>query len=208
MKDNGVDENSDPEDYTSIVVKGMGGEEAKLASLAKELEKEQEVELITSFEESLLELVDPDLEYTEAQNKIAQLQAMMLPQLFRESFQRFPNVDKSVVTTRTASILKDMSNTLKNKRDAQVKADIDPHSPKFETVFGWFIEIIQTTMEDEGFDEIQISNFFSTFAGRIPRWQDRVSTELKGLANKALQEVKNPFVEDFVESVKKSSKDE
>ena len=127
---------------------------------------------------------------------------------YLEKLSKYPNVDRSAVTSKTAGILRDISNTLKNKREAQVKADLDPHSPKFELVFGWFIELIQEVMTEEDIDEIQISNFFSTFAGRIPDWQNRVSTELKGLANKALQEVKNPFVEDFMDSVEGQPVDE
>ena len=205
MKDNGVDESNDPDDYNSIVVESRG-EGSNSLIIANQ--KEKELESITNFENTLLELVDPELDFTEAQSKIAQIQALMLPQLFRETFTKYPNKERSDVTSKTAGILKDISNTLKNKRAAQIKTDIDPHSEKFEILFGWFIELIQETMEDEGFDEIQISNFFSTFAGRIPKWQDRVKTELKGLANKALQEVKNPFIKSFVKEVKDSSKDE
>lgn len=86
MEDNGIDDFNDPEDYNSIVI-SQNGESTDAITLANEAEREKE--LITSFEARLLELVDPEIEYTEAQSKIAEIQAMMLPQLFRETFSKY-----------------------------------------------------------------------------------------------------------------------
>lgn len=145
-------------------------------------------------------------DYIEAQDRIAEIQSSLLPQMIREIYAVRPNVDRGNMAQKAATILKEMSVTIKNKREAQIKDDIDPHSPKFRVLFGWFLELIRDTLYEEDLDDIQISNFFNSIAGKITNWEDRIVKELKGLSGTALQEAPNPFVTDFQETVEKKTK--
>lgn len=147
-------------------------------------------------------LQNPETDYKSKLDAIAMMQSSIIPALFAEMASKFPNTDRSLVAARSVIALKEMGRVLMERKAADAAEEIDPHSPKFQMVIGWFIELLHEVMVKEGTDPILINNVFNTLANALVGWEDVVSKKLKGVSAKALANVTNPFTEEFLEKVK------
>lgn len=148
-------------------------------------------------------LSDPEVDFKIKLDTVAQLQRETLPSLFQELSARIPDTDRSLVASRTILAIGAMSKTLLERRAADAAEEIDPHSPKFQLVLGWFIELLHESMKAQSLDPITINNTFQDLSARLAGWEEIVSKRLKGVSSKALGSIKNPFVETFWENTRK-----
>ena len=128
---------------------------------------------------------------------ISNASLILLPILAKEAFNNTPNVDKSIVVARYGNLLKDLAKILQSRFDADVSDTLDPKSLKFQTVFGWFIDLIKATMMNVEISEDQMDKFFNEFAVKLVSWEDRVEKSTTGISYKALDKASNPFFDEF-----------
>lgn len=144
---------------------------------------------------NLKKVMGSDLTFNEQMTKILELNAIIIPELFREFSNSMPNVDKSVIGSRILSAIKDMSSIIMKKHESEVAEEINTYSPKFQIIFTWFIELINVVLGRQGLDTIQINNIFSDLSSELTGWEDKVSKRLKGLSAKSLDGIKNPLLD-------------
>jgi hypothetical protein len=142
----------------------------------------------------LSEVMGGDLPLGDKMDKILEVNAIIIPELFREFSSSMPSIDKSMIGSRILSAVKDMSGVLLKKRETEVSEEVNPNSPKFQAIFVWFIEVFKMVLDRQGLDTIQINNIFSDLSTELTGWEERISKRLKGLSVKALDEVKNPLL--------------
>lgn len=163
-------------------------------------DKEDALKRVTPL---LDKLSDPDVDFKVKLDTVAELQRETLPSLFQELSARVPDTDRSLVASRTILAIGAMSKTLLERRAADAAEEIDPHSPKFQLVLGWFIELLHESMKAQNLDAITVNNTFQDLSARLAGWEEVVSKRLKGVSSKALGSIKNPFVEQFWENTRK-----
>lgn len=148
-------------------------------------------------------LADPNVDFKAKLDVVGLLQREALPSLFQELAARVPDTDRSLVASRTILAIGAMSKTLLERRAADSAEELDPHSPKFQLVLGWFLELLHEAMKAQNVDSITINNTFQDLSARLSGWEETVSKKLKGVSSKALGSIKNPFVEEFWENTRK-----
>lgn len=163
---------------------------------------EKSKELLVEFNANLAEINRRDLPYQQKLDLIIEMQTKTCPLIFQQLLSPAPNVDISVIASRTSILLKDISQLIIKKRKTEVAEDINVSSPKFQLIFGWFLELFSRTLHENKVNEVEVSNIFSSLANNLVGWEDRIQKGLKGLSNKALTRAKNPFIEDFKEKLK------
>ena len=164
----------------------------------QESDRQKNEEARAKFEEGISAVNSDTLPFERKLDKLIDLNNMVLPYLFKELYARYPNADRSVVGARICIALKTATDILIKKRESEVSEEINPDSPKFQKAFEWFIEVVRASMEEAGMDSVAINNTFNVMANRLQGWENLVSKSLKGVSSKALYEVQNPFVKDFI----------
>lgn len=164
----------------------------------QESDRQKNEEARAKFEEGISAVNSDTLPFERKLDKLIDLNNMVLPYLFKELYARYPNADRSVVGARICIALKTATDILIKKRESEVSEEINPDSPKFQKAFEWFIEVVRASMEEAGMDSVAINNTFNVMANRLQGWENLVSKSLKGVSSKALSEVQNPFVKDFI----------
>lgn len=165
----------------------------------------QAAEAQQRVERILVELRDPDASFQQRLDKLVEVQSLIMPQLVAEIFATRPNVGRSVIISRTAMAIRDISNMIIKKREAEVADDLNPYSPKFQASFGWIIELFYMVVAKQGLDQIQISNLFNDLATELVGWEDKLDKRLKGVSSKALDQLNNPFLDDFKQKTQAGS---
>lgn len=143
----------------------------------------------------LSKVMGGDLTFNDKMDKILEMNAIIIPEMFREFSSSMPSADKSVVGSRILSAIKDIGSVLIKKRETESSEDIDLSSPKFQMVFTWIIELFKLVLDRQGLDSIQINNIFTDLSSELVGWEEKITKKLKGLSAKVLKEVKNPLVE-------------
>jgi len=160
--------------------------------------------VLAEFSQRIEDLNKPDIPYQKKLDAIIELNTRIVPIVFQQLLSPAPNVDVSVIASRACNALRDASSIIIKKREAEATDDIDPASPKFQLVFGWFLELFSETLHDQKIDEITVSNIFNALAAGLAGWEERVQKSLKGLSSKALDKADNPFIREFKEKLKAS----
>lgn len=168
---------------------------------------EEDRERIRIVEEKLEELKTPNLEFSKKLDLIIEIQSEMIPPLLRESISIAPNLDKSNVIHRLSMVLKELTQTLNTKREAQITDNLDPYSPKFQAAFAWFAELFYEAVSEQDIDPIVINQIFQYLDSSLMGWEERLVKSLKGITAKSTELRRNPFVKGFVESLKEGSKE-
>lgn len=166
---------------------------------ARKLSEEKVDEELRPF---MAKLIDPASEHKDRIEAIVSLQSNLLPALLKEVAAQYPNADRSLVATRSMMGIREVFKTLNELRVIESAEEINPHSPKFQLVLGWFIELLHGALVRQEADPILINNTFNDIAAALVGWEDTVVKKLKGVSSKALQGVKNPFVDEFFEKTK------
>jgi len=161
--------------------------------LQKLLEKNEENMKI--LKAHLDEVQNDGLSFGDKINNILKINALIIPHLFEELTSITPNMDKSMIASRTISAIKETGNFLIKKHETEISDEINTNSPKFQLVFGWFLDLFHDILSDQGLETIQINNIFHTLSLELSGWEDKINKRLKGLSSRALAEVKNPFLE-------------
>ena len=155
------------------------------------------------FNKKLKSLFESDGSFSEKMDILVKLQSDIAPLIFMELISPIGSVDKSMIAARASSVLKEISQTLVKKYEAEVKDELEVNSPKFQLVFGWIIELFSEVLHNQKLDDITINNIFNALASELVGWEDTVAKRLKGLSRKALASAENPFITEFKNKLKK-----
>lgn len=173
----------------------------------RNLRNEQEAYLPGAIAENLKTINDPNIPLPQRLETIAQTMGLLLPLQIAEGTSARPSVPRSVVLARLMMNLKAIESTLTKKRDIEITDELNPYSPKFQQAFGWFIELFHANLEKEGLDSVQINNVFAALMSDLVGWEDRLEKRLRGVSGKALQMLDNPFVREFTDGLKQSTRE-
>ena len=189
-------------------IKTFDPKAAQLARQKRESDNQKSRDAILDRVEPMFEILgNPDADFKTKLDIISRLQKETLPSLFQELGARVPDTDRSLVASRTIMAIGAMSKTLLERRAADAAEEIDPHSPKFQLVLGWFIELLHEAMKSQSLDSIVINNTFQDLSSRLAGWEDLVAKRLKGVSAKALGTLKNPFVESFWDQTRRATEE-
>jgi len=158
--------------------------------------------LLKEVPENIRRINDPTVELTMKIELISQTMSALIVPLMSEALAAAPNADRSVVFSRILMFLRGMSEQLNKKREVEESDDINVHSAKFGKIFGWFIDVVYLTLEEQKIDPIHLNNIFSALHDKFVGWEDRVAKNLQGVSGRALNKVENPFVRDWVSGLK------
>jgi hypothetical protein len=106
------------------------------------------------------------------------------------------NAERSVILSRLTINLKAIIDTLARKKEVEASDAFDPSSPKFQTCFGWFLDVIHEALTAE-VDTITANNVFARITTALVDWEEKLKRQLKGLAGHAPQQ--NPFIREIEE---------
>lgn len=140
-------------------------------------------------------LTDPESTYSEKLDNLSKLQISIVPQLLEELAKTYPSLERSVVAARTSSAIQAVSKSIQDRKAAELEDNLDAHSPKFQMVLGWFMNLFKESMLENDIDSATVDNTFTALAGRLEGWEDKVNKSMKGVTQKALAAVQNPFIE-------------
>lgn len=155
---------------------------------------------IQTIQAEIDKLQTSNLNFNEKLELIIQLKTKLAPSVLKEVFKNSPNPDISLIATRACGILKNTADLIIKKRELEVSDELNPHSPKFQRSFAWFLELFHSAVVELGLDEVQINNLFASLSSRLVGWEDNLVKQLKGLSSKANEVIENPFLQ----SLKKS----
>lgn len=157
---------------------------------------------VESFREEYAKLTDTELSYQQKMDSVLKLQGKILPMLFMEAMREKPSQDRAITISRASIAIKDVAGTLKSKHDAEVSEKLNPYSSEFQFTLMWLIELFAEILKREGVGGVQSNNIFSALAVELNGFEDRILNRFKGVASRALNQVGNPFVEDFMLKVR------
>lgn len=160
-----------------------------------EITPEEAQRNLDTLQEHLNKVAKKDLSFKDKLDEIIKLNTIIISQFVRELVSPMPNTDKSIIATNAIRAIKETGLILIKKHESEVSEEIDLNSPKFQLIFGWFIELIRGVLEEQGLNTLQINNIFSSLSLKLSGWEDKIVKRLKGISSKALSEVKNPLVE-------------
>lgn len=106
------------------------------------------------------------------------------------------DAERSVILSRLSIHLKAIIDTLARTKEIEDSDAINPSSPKFQTCFGWFLDIVHEACTAE-VDTITTNNVFARITTALVDWEEKVQRQLKGLAGHATQQ--NPFIREIEE---------
>ena len=165
------------------------------SNLIHQRSSEEIQEGLDNLEGYLSDLLKEDMSFSQKMNAILKMNAIIIPEFFRELTSSMPSVDKSMIASKAISAIKDTGNFLIKKRETEMSEDINLNSPKFQLIFTWFMELINEILMRQGLNTLQVNNIFNDLSLELTGWEDKILKRLKGLSSKALDEVKNPLIE-------------
>lgn len=177
---------------TSVTSPFDAGSSSELAT--KKQKREDKREKLTKAVMALLEKLEKSDSVDMQLNTVIALESKILAPLFDEFVAVAPNPDRSTIGAKFAAVLKHIATLIITRREMHVSEEVNPHAPKFQVIFTWFLEVIQDIMVEEQFDQITIDNFFNKLSQRLAGWEGIIEKRLKGLSSKALDQVTNPLV--------------
>lgn len=130
----------------------------------------------------------------------ARISASIMPLLLDEGLVIDPNPDRSTVLKAALNALQLTTSQLKLKREIEQSDELNPRSPKFQAVFGWFFQMVHDAMTEQETDPILVNNIFDTLGTALMGWEDKIEKRLKGVAGKNVEGLTSPFVKEFVTS--------
>jgi len=161
--------------------------------------------LMRDVPENIRKINDPATELSVKIELISKTMSQLIVPLMSEALSAAPNADRSIVFSRILMFLRGMSEQLNKKREVEESDDINVHSAKFQKIFGWFMDIVYVTMEEQKVDPIHLNNIFNALHDKFVGWEDKVSKNLQGISGKALNKVENPFIKEWVEELKQGN---
>jgi hypothetical protein len=114
--------------------------------------------------------------------------------LVMEGIQDFPSDERSIVLSRALQSVRDHVAVLAKKRDIQQEENLNPYSPKFGAVFGWFLEMFSETLEEESVDDIVRNNVFESLSLKLIGWEQKIEKRFRGVAGQNIDSLESPFV--------------
>lgn len=159
-------------------------------------------ELMRSIPEKLARVNDPTLALPKKLEILSEIISSMIVPLMDEALSDSPSAERALVFSRLLAYVKEVSGQLNKKYDVEESDDINPYSQKFQTIFEWFLDLIQQSMVEQRMDPILMNNVFNSMHDNLIGWEDKVSRSLRGISGKALAKVENPFVKDFIRGLK------
>lgn len=161
-------------------------------------------EVIPKLMAMLLDINDEEKPLPQRLELCSKVATLLMPVLVMEGLQPMPNPDRSTTLSRALSSLRDTVTILKSKRDVEMEDTLNPYSPKFAAVFGWFFQLFYETLAKQQVDEIVINNVFESFSLDLIGWEEKIEKRLKGVAGKNLETLSSPFIKEFTDNIPKS----
>jgi len=149
------------------------------------------------FDSLLKKFQSKDISFEEKLDLFIKLNSKIIPVTFEELISPVPNADRSIIAYRASSILKDMSSIIIKKKEIEVTDDINPESPRFQMIFGWFLQLFHKVLLDNKIDQVIVNNVFDSLSSELMDWESTIKKRLKGLSSKAVQRMENPFLDKF-----------
>lgn len=156
----------------------------------EQIEKEQ-----ADLEKYLASFLSEETSFSKKMNCILQMNAIIIPKLLWELNNPVPDVDRTMIASRTISSIKELGNTLMKSREIELSDDINLNSPKFQAVLGWFMDLFNEILERHDINNMKKNEIFNDLSIELSGWEDRIMKKLKGASSKALKGIKNPFLE-------------
>jgi hypothetical protein len=104
------------------------------------------------------------------------------------------DAERSVILSRLTIHLKAIIDTLARKKEIEAYDAFNPSSPKFQTCFGWFLEVVHEALTAE-VDTITTNNVFARITTALIDWEEKLPRQLKRLAGHAPPS--NPFIREI-----------
>lgn len=150
---------------------------------------------VAKFNEDLACLNQKDMPYSQKLDLLLALQTQVVPLIFQELAAPIPSVDRSVIASRACISLKEAAAIIIKKREAELSDELNPESPKFQMAFYWFLELVHQTIQELNVDPTITNNVFNLLSQKLAGWEALLAKSMKGLSLKALEQTKNPFIE-------------
>jgi hypothetical protein len=147
----------------------------------------------------LKEIQNTEISFDKRLDSILKVNSLIIPLLFSEMLSDSPDIYRSMVASKVITAIKETGKLLIKKREIELVDEINLNSPKFQLVFGWFLEVINGVLKKQGMNELQLNSIFQELSLELSDWEDRVMKKLKGLSSKALDEIENPFLKTLKE---------
>ncbi|HEC66048.1 MAG TPA: hypothetical protein ENI23_12205 [bacterium] len=147
------------------------------------------------------QISDKNIDYQDKMHSLVGLIKEIIPTLVTEVNSIAPNVDRSVVSARLIIAFNNIAKILEAQRAAELTEEINVRSPKFQLIFGWFLELTHDIMVSQGVEGTQINNVFNSLALELGGWEDKIEKSLKGIKGKAIEQVRSPWIEEFKDKV-------
>ena len=160
---------------------------------------------VAQRDEVIDELMDsvnnPDVSSSAKMDNLITMQSMIAPMLIKEISKKNPKLSTSVIASRATSSIKELGALIKTKTEVESFSEVNPYSPKFQTVFGWFLElqndVLDAMVDEKVLSKIDKAIFSQAFSQSLIGWEGQVEHNLKGISTKALASLSNPFLDDM-----------
>lgn len=118
----------------------------------------------------------------------------LLPVAFGEAYSVLPNIDRAQVLGRVVAVVRGIVDMELAAHKNAASAELNPYGWKFQLAFATFFDSLRTAMVEEGVSEKQLHHVFQRLAGRLTGWEDKLETALRGVPDRDLARVPNPFL--------------
>lgn len=155
-----------------------------------------------AFQGEYGKLTDGDLSFQQKMDTVVRLQGSILPMMFQEAMKERPSPERAMALSKASIAIRDVAGVIQKKHEAEISEKLNPYSAEFQFTLMWLIELFSEVLKREGVVGIQANNVFSVLAVELNGFEDRILNRFKGVAARALNQVKNPFLEDFMSKVR------
>jgi hypothetical protein len=95
---------------------------------------------------------------------------------------------------RAATVVRGVVDLLLAARAETVGTGFNPRGRHFQMAFADCFDRVYSAMVAEGMSEEQLHRVFQRLAGRFAGWEDKLETALRGVPDRDLARVPNPFL--------------
>lgn len=175
------------------------------SNVRNQILKKAREELPDFLNGQLAKLNDRDMPLPAKLDTLAETLTAIIPLQVGEALAKVPSEARSVALSRALAGLREVTNVLKTKRDVENSDEINPYSPKFQIVFGWFFDVVHHCLVEQGLDEIAINNLFAKLSVELVGWEEKIEKRLRGVAGRALENLENPLIKEFKTELRAAS---
>lgn len=117
---------------------------------------------------------DGSKSFAEKQNALTNMLVTIMPAILREITAQNPNPDRSLVISRTTSLLKEIGNIFASTEKTKTESTVNPHSPRFRDAIKIFFNEVQGSIGDAGVPKEMQEAFYNALSDRLRGWEERI----------------------------------